>query len=71
MVYRATAEISGCLESEASSWALPDILKKHPGYQEAHSTPEQNALISRLFSDWRVQAMRFPVGQKPLYGRLV
>jgi len=23
---------TGCLESEASSWALPDILKKHPGY---------------------------------------
>jgi len=23
---------TGCLESEASSWALPDILKNHPGY---------------------------------------
>lgn len=23
---------TGCLESEASSWALPDILKKQPGY---------------------------------------
>jgi glucokinase len=23
---------TGCLESEASSWALSDILKKHPGY---------------------------------------
>jgi len=23
---------TGCLESESSSWALPDILKNHPGY---------------------------------------
>ena len=25
----------GCLESEASSWALPDILKKQPGFAES------------------------------------
>lgn len=25
----------GCLESEASSWALPEILKKHPGFAES------------------------------------
>jgi glucokinase len=25
----------GCLESEASSWALPALLKRHPGYAES------------------------------------
>lgn len=41
----------GCLESEASSWALPGIMRRYPGYSEsafAHGEKEDFEAVFRL-----------------------
>ena len=39
----------GCLESEASSWALPDILKQQPGYAESPFAEGEKADFETVF----------------------
>ncbi len=39
----------GCLESEASSWALPGILKRHPGFAESPFAGEEKPDFEAVF----------------------